>query len=345
MRNEFDRVGGMDVAATFHWRNLSTKRLLVATLPLGFDSKLYAIDQGVVVTNPTASGEAPLAEPPESILQPYEPITGGWAKDSDDVSYIDVTLSLKIRLLPQGTLPRSRLFFAMTTRFGFYWGTRPNSPVIGKDYNPKLLWRYLPSRARTAGERRDELQEYLDIGYAHESNGQLVHTPAEYAQELASLKNAEYVNQFIHRGWDYPEITWKKPLPHDVVLYLDGKYFMPYGLLQGRADQYHPWENNSQGKPRRLVDGAEAAIAWPGHNVYVPLNLASPVWFGNPNLTVKYRTGNDSPFKYSTVRAELGAQFFNLPVALWVQRGYMSDLAMYYQRVTSYGLELRFESF
>jgi hypothetical protein len=309
-----------------------------------------AVDPGVVITKPAipAETQAPEAQAPEfqePILQPYEPLTAGCTKDSDDVSYLDVTLSLKIRLLPQHALPRSRLFLAMTTRFGFYWGTRPNSPVIGKDYNPKLLWRYLPPKTpASGGESHQQLEEYIDIGYAHESNGQLIHTQAEYQQELAALMSAQYADNFIHRGWDYPEITWKKALPDRFVLYLDGKYFLPYGLLQGREDQYHPWENNPQGKPRRLVDGAEADLAYPRDNVYVPLN-GPTIWFGEPNLTVKYKTGNDTPFKYSTVRAELGGQFLALPMALWVQHGYMSDLAMYYQKVTSYGIELRFESF
>ena len=51
------------------------------------------------------------------------------------------------------------------------------------------------------------------------------------------------------------------------------------------------------------------------------------------------------PFKHSTLRCELGFQFLSLPLALWVQHGYLSSLAMYYQRTDSAGLELRFETF
>jgi hypothetical protein len=60
---------------------------------------------------------------------------------------------------------------------------------------------------------------------------------------------------------------------------------------------------------------------------------------------VRYLTGYAQPFQYSTVRAEFGFQFLSLPLAIWAQRGYMSDLAMYYLRVQSYGIELRFETF
>ncbi len=51
------------------------------------------------------------------------------------------------------------------------------------------------------------------------------------------------------------------------------------------------------------------------------------------------------PLKYSTERVELGMPIFSLPLAIWYQHGYMSDLAMYYLKVNSYGLELRFVAF
>jgi hypothetical protein len=301
-----------------------------------------AVDQGMVITNPEPNKAG---QPDDRVLQPYEPITGGWTKDSDDVSYLDVTLSVKVRLLPViPQLPRSRVFLALTTRFGFYWGTRPNSPVIGKDYNPKLLWRFLPDATpNSLGGNSGQYASYLDVAYAHESNGQIVHTLAQYKEELVTASPPEYADNFIHRGWDYPEVAWKHTFSHDIALYLDGKYFLPYGLLQGPEDQYHPWENNPQGKPRRAVDGLEAQVAWPSSNLYIPLTGGRS--FSRPNLTLKYKTGYDVPFKYSTVRAELGCECAWLPIAIWAQHGYMSDLAMYYQKVTSYGIELRFESF
>jgi hypothetical protein len=79
-----------------------------------------------------AVDEAP--EYPDSVhVQPYEPITFGYTKDSDDVGYVDFTLSLKYRFVPvRWTGPNDYLFLAFTGRFGFYIGTRPSSPVIGK---------------------------------------------------------------------------------------------------------------------------------------------------------------------------------------------------------------------
>jgi len=54
----------------------------------------------------------------------------------------------------------------MTTRFGFYWGARPNSLVIGKDYSPKLLCRYLPKCDRKAVPGAEQSREYEDYRVA-----------------------------------------------------------------------------------------------------------------------------------------------------------------------------------
>lgn len=296
-----------------------------------------AVDQGLIYKQTNAVGQSES----EFLLQPYEPLTGGYTKDSDDVAFVDVNLSVKFRLLPQGwTGTRNSLFLAMATRFGFYWGTRPGSPVIGKRYNPELLWRFLPS-LEDAGSH--EYKQYLDFGYAHESNGQLVHTLQQYTQELVTAPEPQYADNFIHRGWDYLEIAWKKTYRDDVLSYVDGKHFIPYGLLQGREDEYHSWENNPQGKPRKAVDGLDAVVEYPSTYIYNPVDPSEN--FGRLNVTLKYQTGYDVPFKYSTVRAEIGFQFLALPLAVWAQTGYMSDLAMYYQKVTSYGIEVRFVTF
>jgi len=64
-----------------------------------------------------------------------------------------------------------------------------------------------------------------------------------------------------------------------------------------------------------------------------------------PNLILKYTTGYQTPFAYSTMRAELGLHVASLPIVLWGQHGYMSSLANYYKRVDAVGIELRFDSF
>jgi hypothetical protein len=302
----------------------------------------FAQDRGVVNREAPADNRTPLSEP---ALQPYEPLTGGESKDSDDVSYLDVNLSLKIRLLPARWIPRSRLFLTMSTRFGFYWGSRPGSPVIGKSYNPKLLWRWLPSDTvyPSPDGSSYEHTQYLDLAYAHESNGQLVHTQEQYAKQLTATPPEQFTNRFIHRGWDYVELAWRRRFDNDLAVYIDGKYFLASGFLQGPEDQYHSWENNPEGKERKAVDGLEVVAEFPSSSADFAVN--STRLLSRPNLTVTYATGYRRPFEFSTVRAELGFQVLSLPLALWAQRGYMSDLAMYYLRVNSYGIEMRFKSF
>jgi len=333
--------------------------LLTSLLP----GMALAVDTGVIKTTQTPSGK-----PIEPILQPYEPITGGYTHDSNDTGFTDVNLSLKVRLLPLKYTPaRFHPYFAMSTLFGFYWGSRPNSPVIGKSYNPLLLIRFLPNQRRipspkgadSSESRNVEQAEYIDfIPYAHQSNGNLIHTQQEYETQLASLKVPSYTNDFIHRGWDYVGIIWKKswfpdgPASSDIATYVGGSYFLPRGFLQGPADEYHSWENNPEGKPRKAVDGLMFMVEYPSRFAHfviddpcAQLATGEPCVLSRPNITIRYLTGYDTPFAHSTVRAELGFQFFSLPLALWAQHGYMSSLAMYYQKVTSWGLEVRFESF
>src|SRR5512146_220239 len=222
----------------------------------------FAQDLGIVNAAPPANGEPVTYEP---VLQPFEAETGGLTKDSDDARYMDVNLSIKIRMLPLQWTRRSRVYLAMATRFAFYWGSRPGSPVIGKSYNPQLLWRWLLSDRVTPSpdERSFEYDEFLDVAFAHQSNGQLVHSPDEYRHQLIATPPAQYADQFIHRGWDYLDVAWKRRYRNDVSVYLAGRYFLPTGLLQGREDEYHSWEGSPEGKPREAVDGLEALVEYP----------------------------------------------------------------------------------
>jgi hypothetical protein len=329
----------------------------VIAVMCGVPAAAIAMDPGVVIVKPKKEPETEKKQPrecekeAEPILQSYEPITGGYTHDSEDTGFMDVNLSLKIRLLPWCFTPSYvHPYFAMATRFGFYWGSRPNSPVIGKSYNPLLLLRFLPNKDNTIPAPDGssfERAEYIDvIPYAHQSNGQLIHTPQEYDIELKSLQNIiPYTNNFIHRGWDYTGILWKKswvPEAPDLTTYFEGRYFIPDGFLQGPEDEYHSWENNPQGKPRKAVDGLSVTAEYP--SCYAHFAVDSSELLSRPNLTVKYLTGYDTPFKYSTERVELGFQVFSLPLAVWFQHGYMSSLAMYYEKVTSTGIEVRFET-
>jgi hypothetical protein len=81
-------------------------------------------------------------------LQPYESTRAGITNDSDDRTFLDVTLSMKMPLrvldymfeMPEFRQRQSEFFVAFTGRFGFYWFGRESGPVIGKRFNPKLGW-------------------------------------------------------------------------------------------------------------------------------------------------------------------------------------------------------------
>jgi hypothetical protein len=60
---------------------------------------------------------------------------------------------------------------------------------------------------------------------------------------------------------------------------------------------------------------------------------------------VLYETGYRQIFRYNTLRLELGSKVMQLPVTLWGQTGYGSDLAQYYKKVSSWGIEVEIGSF
>lgn len=285
----------------------------------------------------------------DDLLQPYEPITAGYTKDSDDVSYTDLTLSIKFPLLPPQWTKPDGLFLAFTGRFGFYWGTRDSSPVIGKSYNPKLIWRYIPNKEETktstlAQGSSEDFAGYFDFAYAHQSNGQTISTASQYEEAQHNAERPQFANEYISRGWDYLEVVWKRSYGSNSPLssYLDLRYFLPKGLLQGRPEEYNTFEADPQGKPRKAVDGITGLLEYQTHWTPAVGKIGLP---NNPSFWLKYQTGYRSPFKYSTVRAEAGAYVLQLPIVIWAQRGYMSDLANYFRKTTSYGIELRIGEF
>ncbi len=299
----------------------------------------------VVLAFPSHAVDTGTTSRKDSLIQPYEPVTAGYTKDSDDVPYVDVTLSLKFPLLPPRWTDPNGLFLAFTGRFGFYWGTRDSSPVIGKSYNPKLIWRFVSqpadTRRRAFGGGADDYAGYLDLAYAHQSNGQTISSAEQYQAEEAKQRKPYFANEYISRGWDYLEAVWKRSYGQDLSSYLDLRFFLHDGLLQGHPEEFNSWEPYSEGKPRRAVDGLTGMLEYEAHRSPRPFGIL----LQSPSLWLKYQTGYGRPFEFSTVRAEAGAIVLELPVVIWAQRGYMSDLANYYRKTTSYGIELRFGSF
>jgi hypothetical protein len=292
--------------------------------------------------------EGLLFQPDMLRLESYEPNTIGYTKDSDDVGFMDFKVSVKYELFPDLVSKLSsdfKAYFAFTGRFGQYIGTRESSPVVGKRFNPKFIFRDI-TRSGAAGSDENApksgADEYFDFAYAHESNGQSITSLAEYDQARANSERPEFANDNISRGWDYLEFTWKN-VPsytenHKLSTYLTLQYFLQRGLLQDAPEEYNSWENDPEGKPRKSVNGVRGIVK------YQPKYKFSG-WFSDPKYALIYETGYQHIFKYNTIRAEVGIKIQKLPVTLWGRTGYGSDLALYYKKVSSYGIEVEIGSF
>jgi hypothetical protein len=120
-------------------------------------------------------------------------------------------------------------------------------------------------------------------------------------------------------------------------LYVSLKYFLERGLLQGEAEEFgtnFP-ENDPQGKPRRYVNGVAAM-----YKTIFPNCLGDDC-----KVFLAYETGYSRIFRYNTVRLEFGFKVGELPLMIWGQTGYGSDLSQYYKKVESIGLAVELGSF
>ncbi len=269
-------------------------------------------------------------------LQSYEPNTVGYTFDSNDVAYLDFTLSQMYPLFHSGTADHNTWggfpfpYFAFSGRFGQYIGTRNSSPVLGKRFNPKLFGRYwLGSKNR-----------YLDFGYAHESNGQKINSETSYLNlrsEFANDGEQEYfANDYLSRGWDYLELVWKDQyaIPQmktaTVSSYLQARYFLADGLLQGEPEEVNTWETDARQLARSHVDGLSIMVK--------ASTKFTEKWFEGYKLTMKYTTGYEHVFRYNTYRVEATLNLGGLPLMFWAADGYNSDLSDYSTRVRSVGI-------
>ena len=290
----------------------------------------------------------------EPRLCAYEPTTIGYTHDSDDTGFMDFKISVRYQLFPawitrgqnylwSGLGDNSALYFAFTGRFGQYIGTRDSSPVVEKLFNPKLLYRLWTDPAH---------EDHVDLAFAHQSNGQSIDSQAEYQSALATSANQNEVKDQLSRGWDYWEISWKKTvyerpayqgldreksLKTSMVSYLGLKYFLAYGPLEGPQENYNYWENDPQGKRLNRVSGLSAMLKWVEREGFLGLS--------DLKVAARFETGIRETFRYNTYRIEVGTKVLQLPMSVWWQTGYNSDLAQYYKQVDSYGVQVEIGSF
>lgn len=280
-------------------------------------------------------------------LQSYEPNTIGWTWDKGDVDegYLDFKISLKYPMFHKGNPKKANdylpsPYFAFTGRLGQYIGSRNSSPVIGKRFNPKLFFRYW-----IGGDAEDK---YFDIGYAHESNGQSVNSETMYQNLvndfLAKGEEAYYADDYISRGWDYWDLVWKhkqNSMGGYVTTYINYKYFLDDGYLQGEPEEYNAWEGGTDGKKRKQVDGITLIAKYSkGFDSDAQCGFLPAC-----KVALLYTTGAEDTFKYNTTRLEFTTKVFDIPIMLWASRGYNSDLVDYYQDVDSYGISIEMRTF
>lgn len=277
-------------------------------------------------------------------LQDYGPNTLSVRKDENDSANLDFVISQMFPFYKSGCPGKQtddtgfnwNPYFAFTGEFGFYaFGNRKSSPVIGKRFNPKVFIRHW----MTGGD------DYIDFGYAHESNGQSISTESAYLQKLADIQAAgerpEYASDYLSRGWDYLDFNLKKGLMPGSLLghnhiYVNLKYFLPHGIFQGAPEEFYSWET-TEGKTRSQVDGISLLFKTSGIT-----NTEQNGW----KFAAQYTTGYRNIFKYNSLRFEVTKKKKDWPgFIFWIAKGYNTDLVDYYKNLTSAGIGFEFRNF
>ncbi|NND67534.1 MAG: hypothetical protein HKN19_08105, partial [Halioglobus sp.] len=150
----------------------------------------------------------------------------------------------------------------------------------------------------------------------------------------------------ISRGWDYLSLDWKHTwytAPGGALdTYLLTRYFLDDGPFQGEPEESNVWEGFGLHK-RKEYDG----LGFIGKYRFGGTFCA----FGEPQqgiclrkLAWLYNTGYDGIFDNNTNRIELTIDLGGIPLQVWGQRGYNSDLVDYYQKTDSWGVTLELNS-
>ncbi len=313
-----------------------------------------------------------------TLLRPYEPTILGFRKDDGEGWFLDIKLSLKYPLGHDGLYKDKNnrgiipfWSFAFTGGWGQYVFDRKSSPVLATRYNPEVFGRWW---------LRDRYQ-YFDVIFGHESNGQSIGSWDTYnvkKLEISSIEdpksgdNVENARDYISRGWDYVGFTYttrnalglyffekqeKGNFFYGKTLstYVKFRYFLKNGLLQGDIEDFNPWEifgpqciddkdkTDWTSECYRLND-KYSRDRYDGLSFIFQNDTDYGAVIKGIKLALIYTTGYKDAFENSTVRLEHTVNYHNLPIMIWMQTGYNSDLVDYYKRVKSYGiaLELRY---
>ena len=279
----------------------------------------------------------PLSRRTIPLLTSDEPNRIGWTRDVyEKQGFLDFTLSMRYPILFETFCEGYRYnmlpFFAFTGRAGQYFD-RHSSPVVSKRFNPRFFLRfYEPTHASDKKLWRDDNGlDYFDVGYGHESDGQSVDTQALYDAAVAAYGSPLIAQDYISRGWDYVGYTRHLQMHSHGLdsVDLDLRYFLAQGLLQKGIEEYHAWEAPSNITRISQVDGLRLRFNFGFLRD----------WFNGANLLLM--TGYRDLGRHPTLRAEAGftplSRFLGVPVVVWWQNGYRSNVAQFYRSPGRWG--------
>jgi hypothetical protein len=248
------------------------------------------------------------------------------------------------------------MYFAVNERAGQYLGTRQSSPVVGKTFNPLVSFRFwgLYPTDTGRGNQTESEDNFLELVYAHESNGQYIDTPAAFSRQMDtyliegdSPKVAyDSTRDNISRGWDYigPQFArdWNAQIfgqPIVMALRTSYSYYLSNSFPQGRLEQYNAWEDIPGGKPRRYFDGVRARL-----NLTRTDTIKKDFAFAD-RFSLIAETGYARVFRYDTIQGEFGFKLFSLPMMFWYRYGYNESQIDYFEKNHSFGLKFSFAKF
>jgi hypothetical protein len=272
------------------------------------------------------------------LLEAHEANRAGFTKDSDDQLFMDFLVSIQhpIGLESAENNHRSYLpYFSFTGRFGQYLFERDSSPVVAKRFNPKLFFRYFMNNETVFN--RNNPSSFIDFEYAHESNGQSINSQLSFdAVAMSPGNKPAYAKDNLSRGWDYLGVAGQKKL-NDLTIAYGFRYFLDYGILQRGIEQFQVWESPRSITQISQVSGIRLNVDW-----RIDGNIVD-------DFSIRVETGYRDILKYTTAELDVAIKPFyhglGIPVVLWIRTGYNSDLAQFYEKVTSYGFALKFVSF
>ncbi|MCC7430031.1 hypothetical protein IT568_04220 [bacterium] len=295
----------------------------------------------------TGSDSIPLDSVKKRVfLKSYEPNLIGYTFDSDDEPFLEAKISLMFPLDWQcwrekfGTVLTP--YFAVTTRFGQYIGTRKSSPVVGKQFKPKLFLRFDPGKFW-------KRLEYFDFGYGHESNGQDITDSLQFKakddfEDKRHGKDTDYAKDFLSRSWNYWDFELK-------IKTGDFSFYPSLTLFNKviNKEEYKSWENDTEGKPRNQVDGVKLIVKYEkklnfGKNQKCRIKDFFKS-FKELKTALIFTTGYKKIGSYKSYKGEVALTYENLPVMFWFFDGYGNDLAQYYKKSKSWGVALELKTF